>query len=257
MLSYREGNSDRPRGHALLVFRDADDPSVVWATYLVVAPIVMDLGKYIPAAFAPNLGAQLAAEGPTAYPLPPIPEKIAGGYAVIEQWARIRSDDVLDGGALRVSEPFAAMHPVAEVAREYAAAYQRFLESGRAPLPVAELEPATSSESNADVDNLLLQVMPDAEKVSRIARLTGTLRYAVEGGDQAAVAETTAEMERVGRHLGEKYRVPDLIASARASTASAGELARLYVERCYRMAEEDYAALAALESQIERLRADS
>ena len=30
----------------------------------------------------------------------------------------------------------------------------------------------------AEVEDLLLQVMPDREKVGRLARLTGTLRYA-------------------------------------------------------------------------------
>ena len=55
MLTFRVGDPDRPRGHALLFFRDADDPDIAWATYLVVAPIQMDLGKYIPAAFATQL----------------------------------------------------------------------------------------------------------------------------------------------------------------------------------------------------------
>src|ERR671938_591311 len=50
VLTFRAGDPDRPRGHALVFFRDADDPTAVWATYLVVTPIQMDLGKYVPAA---------------------------------------------------------------------------------------------------------------------------------------------------------------------------------------------------------------
>src|SRR5690348_2177516 len=45
MLTFRAGDADRPRGHALVFFRDSAAADQVWATYLVVAPIKMDLGK--------------------------------------------------------------------------------------------------------------------------------------------------------------------------------------------------------------------
>ena len=61
VLTFRAGDPERPRGHALVFFRDGDATDEVWATYLVVAPIKMDLGKYIPAAFASQLAGQLAA----------------------------------------------------------------------------------------------------------------------------------------------------------------------------------------------------
>ncbi len=253
MLSYREGNPDRPRGHALLFFRDGDAPDSIVATYLVVAPIAMDLAKYIPAAFAPNLPGQLAAQANTAYPLPPMPEQVEGGLDWLDRTARLRGDDVLDGGTLRANEPWRLMQPVTEIAQQYAEQYNAYVESA---VSLPEAEPALEERSSVDVDALLLQVMPDTEKVSRLARLTGTLRYAVEGGDRQQVRETVAEMERVGRHLAEKYRVAELIAAAQSTDASAGRLAQLYVERCYRLAEEDYAALAELDRKIEGLRTE-
>src|SRR6266850_1587007 len=181
VLTFRAGDPDRPRGHALLFFRDADDPDVVWATYLVVAPIQMDLGKYIPAAFASQLAGQLSSASPSAYPLPPVPEKIEGGLAWLERVASVRADDVLDGGTLRMSDPLYALQPV------------------------------------SDVGELLMQVMPDSEKVGRLARLAGTLRYAIEGGDTRQADETVADMQRVARHLSDKYRPAELIAAARST----------------------------------------
>src|SRR5260370_40498940 len=89
VLTFRAGDADRPRGHALVFFRDADDAEKVWATYLVVAPIKMDLGKYIPAAFASQLAGQLSAPGPSAYPLPPVPEKFDAGLAGLERLAGV------------------------------------------------------------------------------------------------------------------------------------------------------------------------
>ena len=88
MLTFHAGDPDRPRGHALVFFRDGDAPDEVWATYLVVAPIKMDLGKYIPAAFASQLTGQLSAAAPSAYPLPPVPEKFEGGLPALNAWPR-------------------------------------------------------------------------------------------------------------------------------------------------------------------------
>jgi hypothetical protein len=249
VLTFRAGDPDRPRGHALLFFRDGEDPNVFWATYLVVAPIQMDLGKYIPAAFAPQLAGQLTGAGPAAYPLPPMPEKIEGGLEWLERLASLRGDDLLDGGALRMGEPWQALHPVTDIGAQYAERCTAFV--GSAPELVPQSEAATSG---TDVDDLLLQVMPDREKVGRLARLAGTLQYAVQGSDQRLLDETVDEMSRVAKHLGEKYRLGELIAVAKSGDARSGELAQLYVERCYRLVDEDYAAMAELDRKIESLK---
>src|SRR5258708_25203512 len=113
MLPFRAGDPDRPRGHALVFFRDGESHDTVWATYLVVAPIKMDLGKYIPAAFASQLAGQLSAAGPSAYPLPPVPEKFDAGLAGLERLAELRDGDLSDGGTLRMNEQLDALQPVA------------------------------------------------------------------------------------------------------------------------------------------------
>jgi hypothetical protein len=254
VLTFHAGDPEQPRGHALLFFRDADDRDVAWATYLVVAPIQMDLGKYIPAAFATQLAGQLSSAGPAAYPLPPVPEKIEGGLNWLEQQARLRGDDLLDGGTLRMSDPLYALQPVAEIGMQYAEACARYASSAAAVTSAASAEMSAPSSSSVDVDELLLQVMPDSEKVGRLARLTGTLRYALEGGDRRLVDETIGDMQRVARYLSEKYRPTELIQAAQSTDAQAPQLAQLYIERCYRLVDEDYAAMAELDSKIESLR---
>jgi hypothetical protein len=252
MLTFRAGDSDRPRGHALVFFRDADASDQIWATYLVVAPIKMDLGKYIPAAFASQLAGQLAASGPAAYPLPPVPEKFEAGLEALEHLAELRNDDLLDGGTLRMSDPMYALQPVAEIGSQYAEQCTSYFAS----LPLAESSPAAavSASSSVDVDDLLLQVMPDREKVGRLARLAGTLRYAVEGGDTRLVDETVKDMQRVSRHLTDKYRPAELIEAAKSTEPRGAQLAELYLERCYRLVDEDYAAMADLDSRIEQIK---
>jgi hypothetical protein len=254
VLTFRAGDPNRPRGHALVFFRDGESADGVWATYLVVAPIKMDLGKYIPAAFASQLAGQLAASGPAAYPLPPVPEKFEDGLAGLERLAELRNDDLIDGGTLRMTDPLYALQPVADIGAQYAERCASYLASQ----PVAaetELAGATNA-GTLDVDDLLLQVMPDREKVGRLARLAGTLRYAIEGGDTRLVDETVSEMQRVSRHLTEKYRPAELIAATRSSEPRAAQLAELYLERCYRLVDEDYAAMADLDSRIEKLRSE-
>jgi hypothetical protein len=253
-LTFRVGDPDRPRGHALVFFRDGDAPDDVYATYLVVAPIKMDLGKYIPAAFATQLSGQLAAAAPSAYPLPPVPEKFEGGLPALERLAELRSDDLIDGGTLRMSDPLYALQPVTDIGGQYADGCSAYL-AAHSLEAGSELEPAGRSVADVDVDELLLQVMPDREKVGRLARLTGTLRYAIDGGDKRQLDETVAEMERVARHLSDKYRPAELIASARSSSPRSAELAELFVERCYKLVDEDYAALAEIDRRIEALRA--
>jgi hypothetical protein len=255
VLTFRAGDPDRPRGHALVFFRDGDAPDIVWATYLVVAPIKMDLGKYIPAAFASQLSGQLAAAAPSAYPLPPVPEKFEGGLEALERLAELRSDDVIDGGTIRMNDPLYALQPITDIGAQYAERCTTYFESNPLPTAPASVGELSSSASDVDVDELLLQVMPDREKVSRLARLTGTLRYAIDGGDRRLIDETVADMSRVGRHLSDKYRPNELIAAAQSPSANSAQLAQLFLERCYRLIDEDYAALADIDRQIEALQA--
>ncbi len=252
MLTFRAGDPDRPRGHALVFFRDGDSPDEVWATYIVVTPIKMDLGKYIPAAFASQLAAQLATSGPAAYPLPPVPEKFERGLEALEHLADLRGDDLIDGGTLRMSDPLYALQPVTDIGSQYAEQCASFLASE--PVTLSPRTASPSEPGGVDVDDLLLQVMPDREKVGRLARLSGTLRYAIEGGDARQANETVAEMERVGRHLADKYHPAELIAAARSPEPRAARLAELYLERCYRLVDEDYAALADLDKKIDELK---
>jgi hypothetical protein len=252
VLTFRAGDPDRPRGHALVFFRDGESADQVWATYLVVAPIKMDLGKYIPAAFASQLAGQLAAAGPSAYPLPPVPERFEGGLDGLERLAELRNDDLIDGGTLRMSDPLYALQPVADIGAQYAERCASYVASHPLDEPVSEA--LATGAGGMDVDDLLLQVMPDRDKVARLARLTGTLRYAVEGGDARQANETVGDMERVARHLTDKYRPDELIAAARSADPRSAELAELFLERCYRLLDEDYTALMDLDRKIEELK---
>ena len=244
-LAFERGDPKRPRGHAVVYFRASSDPTTILASYVVVPPISMDFSKFIPPMFAAQLPGILPS-GPQVFPLPPIPEKVES-MAWVEALAASREDDLLDCGTVDPTDIQRLLMLMSEVATEYGRLYENrpAIEAGS---PTA---PPDDNPGAVDVDELLMSVMSDSEKVNRLAKMTGTVRYAVEGKDQTLLAETVQEMERVGRHLAFRYRVADLIAAATDPKPESGKLAELLLQRCYKLAAEDYDALKALDAEIE------
>src|SRR5207249_10348003 len=121
--------------------------------------------------------------GPSAYPLPPVPEKFEAGLAALERLAELRNDDLIDGGTLRMADPLYALQPVTEIGSQYAEKCTSYFDSLVLEEPTPRADEPGARVGGADVDELLLAVMPDRDKVGRLARLAGTLRYAGEGGD--------------------------------------------------------------------------
>ena len=104
------------------------------------------------------------------------------------------------------------------------------------------------------MDEILLDVMTTSEKVGRLARALGTLRYAVEGGDAALEA---GDIERHGAHRpagGGQFRVAELLAAARERGERGRALSELYVERCYKLVAGDYEQVADLDRRIAELK---
>lgn len=249
--TFERGDPQAPRGHAIVFVREAGNPSQFRASYLVIAPIQMDFAKYIPPMFAGQLSAMVPS-GPTALPLPPIPEPVES-LEWLERLAEARHDDLLDGGQVDASNPQQLIFTMTELASEYAALWTDYAARLAAePRPEQEL----AAGALTDVDDLLLSLMNDSEKVSRVARLAGTLRYAVEVADTRLEHETAGEMERIGRQLSDTYRVAELVAAARRPDQEGEHLLTLFVDRAYKLASEDYVELKRIDREIDRLTAD-
>ena len=245
--TFELGDPQRPRGHALVYFRATNDPEAVLASYIVVPPISMDLAKYIPPMFAAQIPAMMPS-GPSVFPLPPFPEKV-DSLAYVRRLAEAREDDLLDGGTVDASDLQRLLVVVSDLAGEYAQLYTSHVERVSSEKEDAEPE----ALPGVDVDELLLSVMSHSDKVGRLAKLTGTVCYAVEGGDKTLLAETVVEMERVGRHLPEQYRVKELVHAAQVPAERGGRLTELLLERCYKLAAEEYSALEGLDAEIASL----
>ncbi|MFN8533750.1 MAG: hypothetical protein U0556_09405 [Dehalococcoidia bacterium] len=173
--------------------------------------------------------------------LPPVPERVSG-VAELSRIAQLRDDDLLDGGRL-YGGPERLFQAAAEAVQEYL----RLYEAGLKPMidqPIeAQVEPF-------DVDAVLFELMTDQARVGELAKLTGKLRYAVEVRDSRLLDETVAEVRRVGRYLPASYRLEDFLKAASAPGPPAGALTALYLDRCYKLAAEEYAEVARLEREI-------
>jgi hypothetical protein len=239
--AFEIGNPDRPKGHALLYFRVGGAGSEVLATYVVVLPIAINPAKYIPPAFAARMPQPVSEVAATA--LPPIPETMES-VEQVRRLAQRRDDDLLNGGVIG-ADPEQLMVAAHEAAQEYAARYQRALEAE----PVAAAPP----QEPPDEDTLRWMLMNDKERIGELAKLTSQLRYAMEGGDTHLQRTTVAQMEKLQALLPEKYRIGEFLAAVQQPDEKGRRLAELYIDRCYKLSNEEYEALRELDRQIAEL----
>src|SRR5260370_1402759 len=66
---------------------------------------------------------------------------------------------------------------------------------------------------------------------------------------------SSEEMERMHRHLQEKYRGKELVTAANGNREHSAKLAELYLSRAYKLLDEEYAAIPPLDRAIRDLQA--
>ena len=251
-LTFEIGDPSAPRGHALLYFRDSGGTRIV-ATYALVLPIKMDIGKYLPPMLASQLGgmaADLMGEGLGTFAAPPMPEEVGGGVAALERLARMRGDDLIAGGDLAVDDVVSAMQKTAEAVQEYASLYQAGVEAAPA-VAVAEADRRQDAAASSDVHRVLFDLLSDRDRLAELAKLVGTLRFATEQGDEALAGDSDNAMMALEGLLPDHYWVARVRVAA-CDMSQAGEaMVRLLVDRCYRLMDEDFAAVADIERQID------
>ena len=249
-LVFERGDSAAPKGHALLYFRESDGVGKLYSTYVVVLPIAIDLVKYMPP-FLANQLPHVNAQELSAFAFPPMPEE-AGGQGQLESLAEARGDDLAlrrrcAGGA-------GAGHAAARERRGAgvrAAVTRRYIGDAATVEAVSEPE-AISGHS---INEVLFELMSDRDRLGELSKLTGRLRFAVEGSDARQVQDAEDEVRVLSRYLPERYQVDALVRAAKDPSRNGGDLAQLYLERCYKLADEDYPSLADIEERIRVLEA--
>ncbi len=247
-LIFERGDHRRPKGHALVYFRDPDSSSVL-ATYVIIPPISIDFAKYLPPMFAGQGMVANLAQASSIVPLPPVPEAVPS-LETLRVLADERDDDLILAGEATAGQIDQLLTYVSEAAQLYYHMYEDF---ARTFPDTASKEPAEAIEGPS-AEELTFALMGERERLGELAKLTGALRYAVEGNDSNLAAETSTRMRLLSKHMAPKYWADRVIDAAAQAGPNGARLTQLYLDRCYKLLDEDYAAVAELDAEIDRAR---
>jgi len=268
-LVFDRGDSQNPRGHALLYFRVDTEPDKVYATYVVTLPVKSDLTKYVPLFLASHLG-NLPLSDLSAFAMPPVPEAV-NSFGELERLSQLREDDLVYGGsmfsfdlprmmetateAVQVSSSLCseALGMISTPAEGAAEAIGEELRETLEAAAVPETEPEPEPDDSLNVNEVLFSFMSESDKLGELSRLLGRLRFAVDGADQSEADEVGAEITVLARHLPENFKVSDLLNVAKDNSERSSQLAKLYIDRCFRLSAGDAGAATELDAQIQLL----
>jgi hypothetical protein len=271
-LIFDNGDSQNPRGHALLYFRVDTEPDIVYATYVVTLPVKSDLTKYVPPFLASHLG-NMPLSDLSAFAMPPVPEAV-GSFVELERLSLLRGDDLVFGGSMFSFDLARMMETATEAVQIYsglcsdslamnstpaegaaAAISEELRETLQAPpAPEPEPEPEEEQDNSLNVNEVLFSFMSESDKLSELSKLLGRMRFAVDGSDQATADEVGAEITVLARHVPENFKVGDLLEAAKDNSERSSQLAKLYIDRCFRLSAGEELAATELDAQIQLLK---
>lgn len=239
-LVFERGDRGGPVGHALIYFQA--DSGAVLATYVSVPPIQFDLTNYVPGFLAGALQGMDLGDAMVAAPMPPIPEQV-DSVDYLRALAARRQDDLVFAGRVGLSDPMRLAAEAAEAARAYGELY------GANSTVVAEPVSTTVTET---VEVSPFADLSEGDRLKELTMLTGRLQDSLNNGTPDSDIER--QMQQLAGLLPAKYRVGELIDAARQGGDRGRKLAGLYLERCYKLFNEDYLDLERIDREIEAAR---
>lgn len=248
-LTFDYGNPQEPRGHALAYFHHLSAPEQLFATYIVVLPIPIDIVKYVPPFLAAQAGGLTQGEL-SAFAFPPVPEPVEG-YSHLLALAQARQDDLLACGGFNPEDVTGTLGRVNDVVQAYAQACGDYLARVRERAPISQ-EP-----EGLGVDEVLYSLMGERDKLEELSRLIGKLRFALEGKDHRMVREAEEEVKVLARYLPQRYPVARLLEVARDPSLRGARLAQLYLEWCFSVAGGEEEQARQLEARIREMERES
>ena len=249
-IVFENGTREKPKGHAFLFFRNASNPDEVYASYLVLLPINVDVSKYVP----PFLMGQVGELGPkdlAAFAFPPVPEDV-GSYHAMQKLAGIRDDDLVFCGNLDISDVGTSMMKVTEAVHAYEELYSQYA------TVLGEKTSDTESESGGvSVNEVIYELMSDSEKLGELTKLVGKLRYAVEGHDSILAEEAESDINLLGQQLADSHQVGRLLTAAKSGGAEGERLTDLFLKRSFHLVHEEYVKMGTVEAEINEIESQS
>ena len=104
-----------------------------------------------------------------------------------------------------------------------------------------------------DAEELLIQTMTERQRLAELGKLVGNARYALEGHDTRSLEDTQRRMQRIAKPLADKYLANELVNAAVDPGERGARLAELYLERGFKLLDEEYAELPLIERAIREM----
>jgi translation initiation factor 2B subunit (eIF-2B alpha/beta/delta family) len=96
-------------------------------------------------------------------------------------------------------------------------------------------------------------MMTEEDRLGDLSKLISRLRFAVEGEDRQMASEIEEEINLLAKHLPEDFSISNLIQAVMDSSLKGGQLAKLYIDRCYKLSSGDKAGALDLDVKIKAL----
>jgi hypothetical protein len=254
-IQFLRGDPQAPKGHAIFIAHSTSDARTVLATYCIVPPMPLSLAKYLPSFLASQLSPEDLQDA-TNVPVMPIPPMLEEGSTLerLQMLAERRDDDLCDIGSISPRDEGARMQLVAQGCQEYGQLYVNYASTFAQVPSIAPVEDeAPLALDDLDTEELLIQTMTDRQRLAELGKLVGVARYALEGHDTQLLQDTRQRMRRIAHPLPDKYRSTDLMAAASDPKERGARLAELYLERAYKLLDEEYADIPRIEQAIREL----
>ena len=118
---------------------------------------------------------------------------------------------------------------------------------------------AASGPTLEEIDPRLVvaSALPERDRLGEMAHLIGQARYAIDGHDQRVLDEVGGQLRLLASTLPDKYRADQLAEAAVRPDEIGARLAELYLQRAYKLLDEDYISIPPIEQQIRELREQS
>jgi hypothetical protein len=254
-IQFLRGDPQAPKGHAIFIARSTTNPRTVLATYCIVPPMPLSLAKYLPSFLASQLPPEDLQDA-TNVPVMPIPPMLEEGSTLerLQMLAERRDDDMCEIGTINPKDEGARMQLVAQGCQEYGQLYVNYASTfAQTPFLAPVEDEAPLALDDLDAEELLIQTMTDRQRLTELGKLVGEARYALEGHNARSLQDTRQRMRRVADPLAEKYRSTELMAAAFEPGERGARLAELYLERGYKLLDEEYADIPRIERAIREL----
>ena len=256
-MRFLRGNPQAPKGHAIFIARSTSDPRTVFCTYCIVPPTPLSLAKYLPSFLAAQLPPEELREAANVnvMPIPPMLEE-GGSLEHLQMLAERRDDDLCDVGSINPKDEGARMQRVAEGCQEYGQLYLNYALTFEQVASTTRMDQLNEPEiplDDLDTEELLIQTMTDRERLTELGKFVGMARYALEGHDTNLLQETKQKMQRIAGRLADKYKGFELTNAAVDPGERGARLAELYLERAFKLLDEEYADIPQIERAIREL----